>query len=62
MQATRGTQVNQGVTTPALVEFPIEPFWVQKGEPYSGFVTGRSDAVRKYFHAVDRIEVEFTYR
>lgn len=58
----KGTLPALGVTPPALVEFPIEPFWVRKGEPYSGFVTGRSDAVRKYFTAIDRIEVEFTYR
>ena len=58
----KGTLPALGVTPPALVEFPIEPFWVQRGEPYSGFVTGRSDAVRKYFTAIDRIEVEFTYR
>ena len=58
----KGTLPALGVTPPALVEFPIEPFWVQRGEPYSGFVTGRSDAVRQYFTAIDRIEVEFTYR
>jgi hypothetical protein len=56
------TRLVAGVTPPALVEFPIEPFWVHKGEPFSGFVTGRSEDVRRYFSTIDRIEVEFTYR
>ena len=51
-----------GPTPPAVVELDLEPFWVQKGEPYSGFFTGRAEAVRRYFTAIDRVEVEFTYR
>ena len=47
---------------PALVEFPLEPFWVERGKPYSGFATGTSDAVRRNFEFIERIEVEFTYR
>ncbi len=48
--------------SPAVWELPIEPFWVQKGEPYSGSITGNSWAVKKYFPLIDRVEVEFTYR
>jgi hypothetical protein len=47
---------------PVLVELPIEPFWVQRGEPYDGFFEGRSDAVRQFLPLIDRVEVEFTYR
>lgn len=47
---------------PALVEFPLEPFWVERAKPYSGFVSGKSDVVRKNFEFIDRVEVEFTYK
>lgn len=47
---------------PVLVELPVEPFWVQRGEPYDGFAEGRSDAVRQFLPLLDRVEVEFTYR
>ncbi len=57
------TPPNLAPGKPVLVEFPIEPFWVERGKPYSGFVTGvASDALRKKFEFIDRIEVEFTYR
>ena len=47
---------------PVLLEFkPIE-VWVQRGQPYSGFVSDRSESVKRYFEYIDRIEVEFTYR
>ena len=57
--APRGTP---GLGHPAVVEFPVEPFWVQRGVPYPGFVAGRSEAVRRYFALVERVEVEFTYK
>jgi len=47
---------------PALVEFKVEPFWVERGKPYSGNVTGISEMVRRNFEFIDRIEVEFTYK
>ena len=57
------TPPNLAPGKPVLVEFPIEPFWVERGKPYSGFISGvASDAVRKKFEFIDRIEVEFTYR
>jgi hypothetical protein len=58
----KADQVSQVPGKPALVEFPVESFWVQRGEPYAGNVTGRSEIVRAYFDSIDRIEVEFTYR
>jgi hypothetical protein len=58
----RDGKANLVPAAPALVEFPVEPFWVQKGEPYTGNVCGNSWAVRKYFHLIERVEVEFTYR
>jgi len=47
---------------PAVWELAVEPFWVPNGEPYPGFVSGRSEMVRRYFEYIDRVEVEFTYR
>jgi hypothetical protein len=47
---------------PALFELPVEPFWVQRGEPYSGLFEGRHEAIRQFLPLIDRVEVEFTYR
>ena len=47
---------------PVLVEFKLDPFWVERGKPYSGKVSGTSDAVRKNFAFIDRLEVEFSYK
>jgi hypothetical protein len=58
----RDGKANLVPAAPALVELPVEPFWVQKGEPYTGNVCGNSWAVAKYFHLIERVEVEFTYR
>ncbi len=51
-----------GLSRPVLWEQPLEPFWVQRGEPYSGYIPGQSEAVRRAFAYIDRVEVEFTYR
>jgi hypothetical protein len=51
-----------GPSRPAVWEHEVPPFWVQRGEPYSGFVAGRSEGVRRGFAYIDRVEVEFTYR
>jgi hypothetical protein len=53
---------NAAATKPAVIEFPVERFWVQRSQPYAGFVTGQREDVRKYFEYIDRVEVEFTYR
>lgn len=49
-------------TAPVVWEVPVEPFFVERGRPYSGLVEGRSEAARRAYPLVDRVEVEFTYR
>ena len=51
-----------GLGKPALFDLPITPFTVQRGEPYYGKFEGRSDAIRRSFELIDRVEVDFTYR
>lgn len=51
-----------GLGKPALFDIPITPFMVQRGEPYYGKFEGRSDALRRSFELIDRVEVDFTYR
>ena len=48
----------------APVFFQLRPpgFWVERAEPFHYEVFGRWEDVRRYFTAVDRIEVEFWYR
>lgn len=53
---------NLATPRPALVEWKLDPFTVERGKPYSGHVTGSSDAVKRNFAFIDRFEVEFTYR
>lgn len=52
----------QSASKPVVLEFPIEPFFVERGRPFSGLVEGRSEAVRRAFPLVNRFEVDFTYR
>lgn len=47
---------------PVLAELPPISFWVQRGEPYTGYVEGWCEAVRRSFDRIDRMEIEFTYR
>jgi len=49
-------------TKTGLLQLPIEPFWVNRNEPYMGFVEGSSDAVKRNYRWIDRVEVDFTYR
>ena len=49
-------------TKAAVLQIPIEPFWVNRGEPYSGFVEGTSEAVKRNYRWVDRVDVDFSYR
>lgn len=46
----------------AVLQLPVEPVWVNRGEPYSGFVAGTSEAVRRNYKWIDRVDVDFTYR
>lgn len=57
-----GTTSNLAIAKPALVEWKLDPFTVERGKPYSGHVTGAKDAVKRNFELIDRIEVEFSYR
>ena len=59
---TLGDRPSLAPGQPVLVELPVEPFWVQRGEPYAGLAEGHSDAVRQFLPLLDRVEVEFTYR
>ena len=58
----RDERLGSAIGKPALIELPLDPFMVQRAEPYSGRMEGRSDAVRRSFELIDRVEVEFTYR
>jgi hypothetical protein len=49
-------------TAPAVLDIPIEPFFVERGLPFEGLVEGRSEAVRRAFPLVERVEFTFTYR
>ena len=49
-------------TKAAVLQIPVEPFWVNRGEPYQGFVEGSSDAVKRNYKWIDRVDVDFTYR
>jgi hypothetical protein len=51
-----------GATKPAVVDLPIDPFWVKRGEPYFGNIEGTSDAVKRNYKLLNRVEAEFTYR
>ncbi len=51
-----------GATKAAVLELPVEPFWVNRGEPYPATVEGTSEAVRRNFKVVERVDVDFTYR
>ena len=47
---------------PVLLRIPIQPFWVQKGVPYTCVVRGCSALQAKIFERADRVVVEFRYR
>ncbi len=53
---------SSGATKAALVELPVEPFWVERGKPFSGFVEGTSESVQWHYKLIDRVELDFTYR
>lgn len=54
-RGTRGTKA-------AVLDLPVEPFWVNRGEAYHGLVEGTSEAVRRNYKLVERVDVDFTYR
>jgi hypothetical protein len=58
----RDTLAPVGVGRPVLVKLAMDPFWVQRGEPYDFFAKGSSVDVKDYFSLVDLIEVDFSYR
>lgn len=47
---------------PVLFEVPIDPFWVQNGQPADKLFHGHVKSFGKYQPFVDRVEVVFTYR
>lgn len=51
-----------GGSKAAVLDLPLDPFWVNRGESYRGLVDGTSEAVRRNYTLVDRVEVDFTYR
>lgn len=59
---TLGQRPSSAAGQPVLFELPVEQFWVQRGEPYSGFFEGRYDSVRRFIGLTDRVEIEFTYK
>jgi hypothetical protein len=51
-----------GATKAAVLELPLDPFWVNRGETYSGKAEGTSEAVKRNFKLIDRVDVDLTYR
>ena len=49
-------------TKAAVIQIPMEPFWVNRSEPYTGFIEGSSDAVKRNYKWIDRVDMDFTYR
>ena len=47
---------------PVLFQLAPPGFWVERGQPVHHEVFGNWESVRRYFDAVNRIEVEFFYR
>lgn len=45
-----------------FAEFNLDPFWVQRGEPYSYFRACKLKELRGSFSLIERIEVQFAYR
>lgn len=55
-------EARTAATKAAVVQLALEPAWVNKGEPYSGFVEGTSEAVRRNYKWIDRVDVDLTSR
>lgn len=55
-------QPNMTVGQPVVVDLPVDPFWVQRGEPCDKLIEGKLSSVARSFELIDRVEVEFTYR
>ena len=51
-----------GATKTAVLEIPLDPFWVSRGETYLGSVEGKSEAVQRNYKLVERVDLDFTYR
>ena len=51
-----------GGSKAVVLDLPLDPFWVNRGESYRGLADGTSEAVRRNYTLVDRVEVDFTYR
>ncbi len=47
---------------PVMFQIPQSAFWVQRAQPYHFERAGQQEDVRRYFDAVEVIEVEFWYR
>lgn len=47
---------------PMVIQLPIDPFWVQKEEPYQLFESDFHPHVQQYFDSIDRVEIEFAYK
>jgi len=47
---------------PFVIPLKIDPFWVQKEQPYQLFKTGADKRIADYFNLLDRAEIEFYYR
>lgn len=55
-------QPNLTTPQPVVLDLPIDPFWVQRGEPCGKLIEGKLSTVARSFDLIDRVEVEFTYR
>lgn len=50
------------VGKPLVIPLRIQPFWVQRQEPYQLFETHHDPRIQDYFNLIERVEIEFAYR
>ena len=47
---------------PVMIQLPPEEFWVQRGVPLFPRFEGNDPQIAEFFRAIDRVEIELTYR
>jgi len=50
------------VGQPLITPIKPQPFWVQRHRPETEWQRGRCSRIALYYEAIDRVEIEFTYR
>ena len=47
---------------PLVIPLKVDPFWVQRQQPYALFETKFSPEIQRHFDSIDRVEIEFAYQ